>query len=89
MHSIRAQWFSVLSSPKKVKNYMTTVKVITMEWPANSADRSPMENLWEILKRKVADKQPSSTSTLVDVTKNVWINKISVEHSQNLISSML
>ena len=44
-----------------------------------------MENLWDVLKRNVVDKQPSSASALVDVIKNVWIKEISAEYCLDLI----
>ena len=68
---------------QKVQNYLTTAKVTTLEWPGNTSDLNPMENQWEILKRKVADKQPSSARALI---KNVFKN-IYIEYCQNLISS--
>ena len=43
-------------------------------------------NWMEILKRKLADKQPSSVCSMVDLIKNVSIRKICVEYFQNLIS---
>ena len=58
-------------------------KVTTLEWPENSSDLNLLENLFKIVKRKVADKQSSSTSVLVDTMKNVWIIEICVEYWQN------
>ena len=58
-----------------MKNYLPTTKVTKLEWPRNSPDISPIKNLWDILKKKVADKQPSSASALVNAIKNVLIKK--------------
>ena len=74
---------------QKVKNYLMAVKVIMLMWPEDSSDLNPMENLSELLRRKVADKQLPSAISLVDAMKNVRIKEITPQYSQNLISSML
>ena len=63
---------------KKVKNYIMVAKVTKLEEPGNSTDFNLTGNLWKILKRKAADKQPSSANVLLDAIKNIWIRKISV-----------
>ena len=40
-------------------------------------DLNPIENQWEIPKRKAADKQLSSASVLVYAINNIWIKEIS------------
>ena len=63
-------------------------KVTALEWPGNSSDLNHIENMWEVMKRMVADKQLSSASALVDAIWNVWIKEISVEYWQNFIFCM-
>ena len=73
---------------KKVKNYLMTAKATRLELLGNRHDLNPMENLWKILKRKIADKQPSSASTLIDAIKSLWIKEVSVDYCQKPIPSM-
>ena len=42
-------------------------KIQVLEWPGNSTDPNPIENLWNTLKNKVTDKQPSSMEHLWQV----------------------
>lgn len=73
---------------KVVQNFLAKIKVSTLDWPGNSPDLNPIENLWEIVKKKVADKQPSSIESLKEAIKEVWIKEISAEYCNNLILSM-
>ena len=49
---------------KIVSEFLKEKKIKVLEWPGNSPDLNPIENLWEVLKNKVADKQPSSAKDL-------------------------
>ena len=74
---------------KIVSEFLKERKIKVFEWPGNSLDLNPIENLWEILKNKVADKQPSSAKDLEDATKEVWIRELSPDYCCTLAESML
>ena len=44
---------------KSVKNFLQE-NVDILDWPGNSTDQNPIENLWNVMKNKVADQQPTS-----------------------------
>ena len=46
--------------PKVVKNFLNQQRINMLEWPGNSPDLNPIENLWSTIERKVAEQQPSS-----------------------------
>ena len=63
-------------------------KVKILDWPGNSPDLNPIENLWTVMKDKVVKKQPSSLPDLCRAIKEVCVNEISKEYCANLVNSM-
>jgi hypothetical protein len=58
-----------------------------MDWPAQSPDLNPIENLWSIVKRPVAKKKPGSIHELFDVVSDCW-NQVTPELCAKLVDSM-
>ncbi len=58
-----------------------------VDWPANSPDLNPIENLWGIIKRKMRSKRPKNADELKATVKETWA---SIPHQQchKLITSM-
>ena len=73
---------------KIVTEFLRKQKIKTLDWPGNSPDMNPIENLWHLMKDKVAEKQPTSAKGLVEAIKRVWVSEITVEYCQNPIDSM-
>ncbi len=44
---------------KGTKNWFNDNDVTVLDWPANSPDLNPIENLWSIVKRKMRDTRPN------------------------------
>ena len=59
-----------------------------VEWPGNSADLSPIENVWPILKAGVAELKPSNVQELKAAIVEVWRTKITAELCRKLLMSM-
>ena len=59
-----------------------------LQWSGNNLDLNPIENLWKILKGKVAEKQPSSAKLLVAVIKEVCAIETAADYCQTLMHSM-
>jgi transposase len=59
----------------------------TREWPGNSPDLNPIENLWAHLAQNVSDRQPSSLIQLKEIIQEEW-GKVEVEFLNRLIFSM-
>ena len=63
-------------------------KIKTLDWPGNRPDLNSIENLWAILKDKVADEHPTRTEDLEMTVKCIWMQKITAEYRKHLVHSM-
>ena len=74
---------------KLVSDFLKKKNIKTMDWPCNSPDLNPIENLWAILKNKVADKHPLSAKDLEMTIKRIWRQTITDEYSKHLVYRIL
>ncbi len=72
---------------KKAKEWFLRNKIEVMEWPAQSPDLNPIENLWADIKKNISNSNPRNSKQLWEITKSAWVS-IPVERFQNLINSM-
>ena len=49
---------------KLVSDLLKKKNIKTLDWPDNNPDLNPIDNLWAILKDKVADAHPTSSKDL-------------------------
>jgi predicted transcriptional regulator len=73
---------------KLVTNWLRLENVNILDWPGQSPDLNPIENLWMIVKRKVSIERPTSASNLKEIIAQVWSEGVYVEECQNLCDSM-
>lgn len=73
---------------KLVANWFTAEKITVLNWPAQSPDLNPIENLWEIVNRKI-DREGvnGDKDKLFEATVEAWLG-ISPQVINNLIASM-
>lgn len=62
--------------------------ITLLDWPGNSPDLNPIENLWARLKRLVAAKRPSNKRELIASIIASWHNTISPDDLKCLVDSM-
>ena len=58
-----------------------------MEWPSQSPDLNPIENLWAILNAKASDRRPQNDEELFEALEFEW-NRLDVSILENLVDSM-
>lgn len=73
------KWFfqqdnAAVHTAKSVKNFMASKKLNVIQWPSKSPDLNPIENVWAIMKRRVAEKEPQNISELEMAISEIWEN---------------
>ena len=72
---------------KSVKTWFNAKKINVLEWPAQSPDQNPIENLWEEVDRNINRSTATNLDRLWIEIKAAW-DDITSERCQKLISSM-
>ena len=54
------------------ESYKKSQNIRTIDWPANSTDLNPIENLWALLKQRVQVKAPKDIKELENIVKAEW-----------------
>jgi len=69
------------------KNFLQENVPVVMDWPSNSPDLNPIENLWALVKRNVEKRKPKNLDDLGEFMVEEW-EKIPDEIINNLVRSM-
>ena len=69
---------------KLVKNWLESNRINVLEWPAQSPDLNPIENLWRTLKVRVQKRNPTNFTQLEDFCQDEW-HKLTQTDCNNLI----
>ncbi len=72
---------------KGTKSWFNDHGVIVLDWPANFPDLNPIENLWDVVKRKMRDTRPNNADDLKAAIKATWAS-ITPEKCHRLIAFM-
>ncbi len=72
---------------KSTKSWINDHGVGVLDWPENSPDPNPIENLWGIVKRKKRNKRPKNADELKATVKETWAS-IPPQQCHKLITSM-
>ncbi len=68
---------------KTTKSWLNDHGVGVLDWPANSTDLNPIDNLWGIVKRKIRNKRPKNADELKALT-----SAVAHQRCHKLITSM-
>ena len=71
---------------KRVKQYLTEENIDVLDWPAQSPDLNPIENLSHIIGEQVRKRTPTTVDHFWSIIEDEW-NKITPELCQKLSRS--
>jgi hypothetical protein len=63
-------------------------KIEVIDWPGNSPDLNPIENVWAHMKNKLKEKAITSVPTLEKEILNLWVKETPTEYLKRLTDSM-
>ena len=69
---------------KSFKTFLSEEDVTLMEWPAQSPDMNPIENVWKLVNERDKEKNPRNIEELWTNLKGEW-EKVSVDEYKTLI----
>jgi hypothetical protein len=60
-----------------------------IDWPGNSPDLNPIENVWNWMKNKLQDSKATSLPQLKQEIKELWtLHMDDIQYLKNLVESM-
>lgn len=69
------------------KKYLSNKRIKIMDWPSQSPDLNPIENLWSILNFNLRNRKPNNEAKLFQCLQDEW-NALPINLLQKLADSM-
>lgn len=61
--------------------------IVTLDWPAQSPDMNPIENVWAYIKMKLRERPTYNLKQLTREIRRIW-RALPVKYAENLVESM-
>ena len=74
---------------KKVKKVFEENHIKVLDWPGNSPDLNPIENLWSIVKTRLLKRDCITQTKLINAIIDVWYRDQEIAHNcEKFVESM-
>ena len=73
---------------KKMKEFFSENEIDVLDWPGNSPDLNPIENVWRCMGRAVRERKPQNKRELQEAVVHAWHHEITPQVCENLVGSM-
>ena len=73
-NTIFQQDLAPFHASKKVKNFMVQNGIQCLDWPGNSSDLNPIENLWAIVKNRMRKMDCTTKEKMISAVIQVWFH---------------
>ena len=74
---------------KKVKKFFEENHIKVLDWPGNSPDLNPIENLWSIVKNRLLKRDCTTQMKLINAIIDVWYHDQKItQNCEKLVESM-
>ena len=70
-----------------LKEYFKDKSIEVLDWPSQSPDLNPIENLWTHIKKELRSYRPKNVKELKSNILEIW-NSFDIKYTQNLVNSM-
>lgn len=70
------------------KEWVQSNNIKTFAWPSQSPDLNPIENLWSLLDKRCAKRQPNNENELFQILQKAWL-EVPINILHGLVSNML
>ena len=72
---------------KKTVEFLEKQNVNVLDWPSQSPDLNPIENLWSILDRKIGERSFTRKEALKEAVQKAWC-EMDIKQTKSLVESM-
>ena len=72
---------------KKTVEFLEEQNVNVLDWPSQSPDLNPIENLWSILDRKIGERSFTRKEALKEAVQKAWC-EMDIKQTKSLVESM-
>lgn len=69
---------------KRVMKWLQNKKQVVLEWPGNSPDLNPIEELWANMKLRLQGRDTSTPQQLAKALRDIWVPDIDLDYCKRL-----